>query len=127
MFVVFFVFFVWVFSALTLYPPVNTGFLVDGQALGRMDLFRNSDGYTQRAPFIGRSEGPSLWREQTVWMNASQCGRLGSWVGTGLEAVFILLLSWRAVALKTSILGFLSLPRVPWVETPCEHAGGGGP
>lgn len=108
-------------SVLLLLFLINTEFLMDRQPSGRREggVFYNLDLCTQKAPFIAVFRESFIMETQhcsennlnecvSVWeagkSSRDRAGRL----------VFILLFSSRLVALKTSILGFLSLSFPGW-------------
>ena len=99
---------------------INAEFLTDRQALGQKDVFTIQTDIHRKLLSLVCSEGSSLWRLstawQTVWMNASQCGRLGSRTGAGLEAGVYLTALLKGGVLEDINPG-LSLSQFPWMES----------
>lgn len=99
---------------------INIEFLMDRQALGQKDVFTIQTNIHRKLLSLVCSEGSSLWRLstawQTIWMNASQCGRLGSRIGTGLEAGVYLTALLKGGGLEDINPG-LSLSQLLWMES----------
>ena len=119
-FFVCFVLFCWLIIIFFFFFLINTEFLTDRQALGPKDVFTIQTNIHRKLLSLVCSEGSSLWRLstawQTVWMNASQYGRLGSRIGTGLEAGVYLTALLKGGGLEDINPG-LSLSQLPWMES----------
>lgn len=119
LFILFFVLFCWL-VLFFFFSLINIEFLMDRQALGQKDVFTIQTSIHRKLLSLVCSEGSSLWRLstawQTIWMNASQCGRLGSRIGTGLEAGVYLPALLKGGGLEDINPG-LSLSQLPWMES----------